>query len=133
MITSLLRIILFLSAVLISLWILIKIGKEKAKVQDSLFWILFSFILIILSVFPQIAYWLSDKLGVQSPVNFIFLAVLFVLIVQIFRLSILISKLESRQQDLIQRYAIDHVAHDSAQKKECDGAEKQNPPDRSVS
>lgn len=127
MITSLLRVILFFSAILISLWILIKIGKAKAKVEDSLFWILFSFILIVLSVFPQIAYWLSDVLGVQSPVNFIFLAILFVLILKIFRLSILISKLEDRQQDLIQRYAIEHTAHDDTGIKERDNTEKTKP------
>ena len=122
MLTNVLRIILFLASVSISLWILIKIGKAKAKVEDSLFWILFSFILIVLSVFPQIAYWLSDMLGVQSPVNFIFLTILFALIIKIFRLSIRVSHLESKQQDLVQRYAIDHIAHDGIRKEECDAS-----------
>lgn len=130
MITSVLRAILFLSSILISLWILIKIGKAKAKVEDSLFWILFSFMLIVLSVFPQIAYWLSGILGVQSPVNFIFLAMLFALILKIFRLSIRVSQLESRQQDLVQRYAVDHTVYNGARVKECDGTEKQT---RSIS
>lgn len=133
MLTSVLRVILFLGSVWISLWILIKIGKERAKVEDSLFWILFSFMLIVLSVFPQIAYWLSGMLGVQSPVNFIFLAILLALILKIFRLSILVSQLESRMQELVQRYAIDHIARDGTQIKGCDGEEKQNRPERSVS
>lgn len=129
MLTSVLRIVLFLGSVWISLWILIKIGREKAKVEDSLFWILFSFMLIVLSIFPQIAYWLSGLMGVQSPTNFIFLVILLALILKIFRLSILVSQLESKVQELVQRYAIDHIAHGSTQIKECDDAEKQNCPE----
>lgn len=109
MLSNVLRAFLFLASVWIALWILRKIRKAKAKVEDSLFWILFACMLIVLSLFPQIAYWLSGLLGVQSPVNFVFLAVLFAMILKIFRLSIRVSQLESKQQELVQRYAIDQL------------------------
>ena len=121
MLSNVLRVFLFLASVFISLWVLRKIRKAKAKVEDSLFWILFSFMLIVLSLFPQIAYWLSGMLGVQSPVNFVFLAVLFAMILKIFRLSIRVSQLESKQQELVQRYAIDHLSESEALKIQSKG------------
>lgn len=108
MLSFVLRSILFLTSIGITLWMMYKIRKSKAKTEDSIFWLFFSFVLVVLSVFPQIAYWMSDLLGIQAPVNFIFLAILFVLIVKIFMLSVHVSRLESKLQDLVQRYAIDH-------------------------
>ncbi len=125
MLTNVLRVFLFLASVFISIWILRKIRKAKAKVEDSLFWILFSFMLIVLSLFPQIAYWLSGLLGVQSPVNFVFLAVLFAMILKIFRLSIRVSQMESKQQELAQRYAIDRLSESEALRKQSKGENKQ--------
>lgn len=118
MLTRVLRISLLLASIIISAWILYKIRKAKAKVEDSLFWIFFSFMLIILALFPQIAYWLSDLLGIQTPVNFVFLAILSAMILKIFRLSLRISQLESKLQDLVQKYAIDKLEQEDAQKRE---------------
>lgn len=89
-----------------------------AKIEDSVFWVFFSFMLILLSLFPQIAYWLAGVLGIQTPVNFIFLSILFALILKIFKLSLRISQLESKQQDFVQRYAIDHVEEDDRRMEE---------------
>lgn len=117
MVTPVLRTILFLASVFITLWIMYKIRKSKAKIEDSIFWVLFSFALIILSLFPQIAYWLSGVLGIQTPVNFIFLTILFALIVKVFRLSLRVSQLESKQQDFVQRYALDRAEDADPQKR----------------
>ena len=62
--------------------------------------------LVILSVFPGIATWAAKMLGVQSPVNFIFLAVIFILIVKIFSLSLRISQLDTKIRTLTQEIAI---------------------------
>lgn len=118
MLSVVLRTILFLASVAITLWVMHKIRRSMAKIEDSVFWVLFSFMLIVLSLFPQIAYWLSGVLGVQSPVNFIFLIILFAMIVKIFKLSLRISQLESKQQEFVQRYAMDHREDVDSQMKE---------------
>lgn len=118
MLSPVLRTILFLASVCITLWIMYKIRKSMAKIEDALFWIFFSFMLIVLSLFPQIAYWLSELLGIQTPVNMIFLAIIFALIVKIFKLSLRISQLENKQQDFVQRYAIDFAEDADPQRKE---------------
>lgn len=71
-----------------------------------MFWILFSAFLLIISIFPQIVSWGAKITGVMSPSNFIFLAVIFILIVKVFRMSIRISQLESKLQRLVQTIAL---------------------------
>ena len=64
---------------LLTLWYTArKIRKSQLQIEDSIFWMAFPAALVILSVFPGIATWAAKMLGVQSPVNFIFLAVIFI-------------------------------------------------------
>lgn len=105
--TITLRIVLLLASVLNCVWIIQRIRKAQAKIEDSVFWILFSGLLVCMSIFPQIITWGAAITGVYSPVNFVFLAIIFVLIVKLFRMSIRISQLESKLQTFVQTYAID--------------------------
>ena len=104
-----LRIILILGSIATCIWVLVRIRKAQVKIEDSVFWFLFSAILVLIGVFPGIVSWGADIIGVLAPVNFIFLVVIFVLIVKLFRLSIRISQLDSKVQTLTQKYALDHM------------------------
>lgn len=103
----LLRGVLIAASVLTTLLIMRKIRKEKMMIEESLFWIGFSFMLIVFSIFPQIVFKMSDMVGTQSPSNFIFLFIIFVLIVRMFQMSMKISQLEAKFKDLVARMAID--------------------------
>lgn len=105
--TITLRILLIFSSALNCLWIIRRIRKSQAKIEDSVFWVLFSGLLVCISIFPQIIKWGASVTGVQTPVNFVFLVIIFVLILKIFRLSIKVSQLESKLQTFVQTYAID--------------------------
>jgi len=70
--TITLRIVLLLASVLNCAWIIQKIRKSQAKIEDSIFWILLSGILVCMSIFPQIVKWGAAVTGVQSTVNFVF-------------------------------------------------------------
>lgn len=107
--TITLRIVLLVASILNCVWIILRIRKAQAKIADSVFWILFSALLVCMSIFPQIIEWGASVTGVYSPVNFVFLVMIFVLIAKLFRLSIKISQLESNLQAFAQRYAIDRV------------------------
>ena len=103
----LLRSVLVVSSVLTTFLIMRKIRKEKMMIEDSLFWIGFLFMLIVFSVFPQIVFKMSELVGTQSPSNFIFLFIIFVLIVRLFQMSMKISQMEAKFKDLVARIAID--------------------------
>lgn len=79
------------------------------RIEDSIFWILLSGGLIIISIFPQIPAFFSRILGFISPSNFIFIAIIFLLILKVFMMSIHLSQLENKLHSLAQKYAVDHA------------------------
>ena len=101
-----LRVILIIASVINCVWILQQIRRAKVKIEDSVFWLLFSGVLIFISVFPKVVEWGTKITGVQSPVNFVFLAIIFILILKIFRMTVRISQLENKIQTFAQRYAL---------------------------
>lgn len=105
--TIALRVVLLVVSVLNCVWIILRIRKAQAKIEDSVFWILFSGLLVCMSIFPQAVSWGAAIIGVQSPVNFVFLTIIFVLILKLFRLSIKLSQVENKLQSFVQSYAID--------------------------
>lgn len=103
-----LRVFLILFSFLTCHWVLRNIRRSKFKIEDSVFWIVASGFLVLISLFPQIVEWVTDLVGIISPSNLVFLAVIFILILKIFQLSLRISQLESKLQSLVQSYAIEH-------------------------
>lgn len=104
--TSTMRSLLFLAAVGTVIWILYKIRKLKVKMEDSIYWLFFAGILLLLGLFPEISYRLADLFGVQSPANLIFLVVIFLLMEKIFTLSMLVSQLEEKVSVLASEVAL---------------------------
>ena len=96
MMTVTLRIFLIIASLLTVICILIKIRKMKVKMEDAIFWLIFSALIIILAIFPEISYWLSKILGIESPANLVFLFVICLLLEKIFTLSIITSQLEEK-------------------------------------
>lgn len=104
--SSILRGLLIFASVAILYWILHKIRKAKVKMEDAIFWMIFSGILIILAVFPQIAYGLSHILSIISPANLIFLVMIWILVIKVFSLSVSVSLLEEKISILSAEMAI---------------------------
>lgn len=86
-----------------------QIRKTKVQIRDVVFWILFSGVLIILSIFPQILSVLSTFLGIQSPANLLFLVIIFLLLVHQFSLTIRLSATESKLNELGRKYALEKM------------------------
>ena len=102
-----LRILLVAGSILTMLFILYRIRVSKMLIKDSIFWIFFSLILIVISVFPGIAIWFSMLLGFSAPINFIFICIIFLMLIQLFSCNLRISKLDAELKHLCQRQAID--------------------------
>ncbi|MGI6153516.1 MAG: DUF2304 domain-containing protein [Christensenellaceae bacterium] len=116
-----LRIVLIIVSVLVLLYVLRKIRQSKLNITDSIFWIVVAALLIILSVFPQIAYALSALIGIQTPLNFILLLMIAILILKVFLMTIKISQLEEKTKKLAQKIAYDEFEQQVEKK---DGGEK---------
>lgn len=101
-----LRVALILFSVITMWYTLRKIRKSKMKIEDSSFWIVLAILILILSVFPAIAEWGANLLGIQEPANFIFLCFLFVILLKLFSLSVKVSQMESKITELTLELAI---------------------------
>lgn len=102
-----LRILMILGAVFLMVFMIKKIRQAKVKIEYTVFWIISSGILVLMGIFPQLFYWVSELLGFQAPINMIYLVIIFVLIVKLFLISVQISQLENKVDSLTQQVAID--------------------------
>lgn len=91
------------------LFFLRKIRKAKVQIQDVLFWLLFSAVLLVLCIFPGILSYFSKLLGIQSPANLLFLVIIFLLLIHQFSLTLKISMLEKKLYQLGRKNALDDV------------------------
>lgn len=119
--TMLLRAVLIVVSVATTWMILRKIRTSKMRIEDSIFWIGFFLMLILFSLFPQIVYWMTELAGVQTPVNFIFLFIIFVLILRLFRMTVKLSQLETRVRELTMHIAIKEKLEQEEEAKESYG------------
>ena len=106
------RILLLAGSIGTASFFLRKIRKAKIQIYDAIFWLMFSAILIVLSVFPEVLSFFSGWLGIQSPANFLFLVIIFLLLIHQFYLTIRISMLENKLNLLGRKYALDNVPTD---------------------
>ena len=102
-----LRVLLIVGALLLMAFMLKRIRQSKLKIEYTIFWIVFSGILVLMGIFPKVFSWISGLIGFQSPINMIYLVIIFVLIVKMFFMTIQISQLENKIDNLTQQVAID--------------------------
>ena len=87
-------------------FILRGIRKSQVQINDSLFWIFFSLVLLVFSVFPKLAEIIARALGIVSAVNFIFLFIIFLLLINQYQLTVRLSKLDTKFKYLVQTIAL---------------------------
>lgn len=112
-----LRLFLLISAVIVLVFIFRNIKKSEFEISDSVFWFLFVASLVIIALFPQITYSVSSLLGFISSSNFIFLAVIGILLIRIFTLNAEVAHIRSKLNSLIQEIALREHEDDSKDEK----------------
>ena len=95
-----LRFILLIGSVISFILCVRRIKQAKLKVENSIIWMVGSFVLILMSIFSNAVGWLSNKLGFMAPVNFVFLVIIGFLLIQTFIDNIRISTLNEKIKDL---------------------------------
>ncbi|MEY8339205.1 DUF2304 domain-containing protein [Lachnospiraceae bacterium 62-35] len=115
--TFMLRIVLICGSVLTTALMIHKIRQSKVQIEDSLFWLFCSILLVIFSVFPKSADILSRLVGTYSTSNFIFLFMIFLLLVKVFSMTIRISQLETRLKELVQMVALEQEKAEEVRQK----------------
>ncbi len=118
--TTTLRIVLIAASILTTILIMRRIRQSKLQIEDSIFWIGFSSILILFSLFPGIPDLLARMAGTYTTANFIYLAVIFLLIVKMFHMSIKMSQLETRVKELVQEMALEGNKREKVKREDAE-------------
>ena len=101
-----LRIILIVVSCFTAALMLRRIRRSKVRIEDSVFWIVLSFIILIFSIFPQVVDACANALHIYLTTNFLFLFFIFVLLVKLFTQSVTVSQLETKLDRLVQEQAL---------------------------
>lgn len=101
-----LRVFLVICAIVVLAFVVRKIKKAQLSATGSIYWLLLSLGLVVVAVFPQIAFFFSDLLGVQSPSNFVFLAIIALLLIRQFNLQSQVTQLQTKLTALVQEIAL---------------------------
>lgn len=109
-----LRILLIIVSLGLIAYVLRSVRKSKVQIDDMVFWIIFSVVLLLIALIPQIAIWAAKLVGVISTVNAVYLVVIFVLLIKLFHTSVKLSQLETKIKTITQKIAV----------KECEAEEK---------
>ena len=105
----LLRAALILVSALVTVSVTGRIRKARMQIEDAVFWVLFSLLLVVLAIFPRILYFFTELLRMQSPANLLFLAVIGLLFLRVFSLSVKVSLLEEKLKTLAQNEALKEI------------------------
>lgn len=101
-----LRAALIIGAVLTMLAMLRQIRKKKVQIDSTIFWIVFSFILVLMAVFPNIVSWFARLLGIISPANLVMAGIILILIIKMFLMTLEISEMKTKLRELAQNTAL---------------------------
>ncbi|MGL4971676.1 MAG: DUF2304 family protein [Culicoidibacterales bacterium] len=104
--TLLLQVLLTIFCILLLALIISQINKSRVIFSDFNYWLIFVVFLLLMAIFPEVAYTLADVLGVKNPVIGVFLIVIGLLILLTLSLSFRISVLNRRFIQLTQKIAI---------------------------
>ena len=104
--TTLFRIVLIIVSLATFGAVIQKIRGSKMRIEDAVFWVLLCVMFIIFALFPGIPDGLAALLGIYSTANFLFLFMIFILLMKIFSMSLHMSELEKKIEELSQSLAL---------------------------
>ncbi|MBW0254615.1 DUF2304 domain-containing protein [Cellulomonas sp. PS-H5] len=91
-------------ALVLSLLHLLRTRRIREKYAAV--WIVLTLAVVVIGVFPGLAFWLSDLVGVQTPANLLFALASLVLLAVCIQLSTEVSTLEEESRTLAEEVAL---------------------------
>jgi hypothetical protein len=105
-ITLKLQFILLAFSIIVLYQFINMIRKYRLELKYALLWLLLGIINIFLAVFPSISFFIADALGIEKPVNALFLLGIISLFTILFSLTIALSRSSNKVKDMAQDIGI---------------------------
>ncbi len=100
------RILLIAGSLLTAAYVLLRVRKSRMRTEDSVFWLVFSLVLVLMGLLPGLVTDLAARMGVMSAANLVFLIVIFLLIIKLFLMDQRISVLQRQGTEKAQTVAV---------------------------
>lgn len=114
--TSKLQLSLLIVSVLSLVYVIYTVIKNKMNIHYAVVWIIWSICMIVISVFPGIVSTIGKLIGVVTPVNTVYLLLIFLLYCMTFYLFLKISR---HNEEIIKlNYEIANLKKDNKCRKE---------------
>lgn len=104
--SSQLRIILIIGSIGFFIYIMNMVRTRKLELKYALTWILTSLSFVLLSIFPEILFFIARLMHVELPVNALYLCVIFLLLMIVFTLTVAVSRQALRIKTLVQEIGL---------------------------
>ncbi len=101
-----LQILLLIASLIFFIFMLRIIKKAKLQTDMATAWIIWGLGVILIALVPETVYEISGLLGIQSPMNTLFLFMIFFLYCLVFYLYIKISIMDEKIKNLIQHVSL---------------------------
>ncbi|MBR2840000.1 DUF2304 domain-containing protein [Candidatus Saccharibacteria bacterium] len=101
-----LQIEISIAAIILLILIIICLAKNRMSIKNSIAWLLLPLVFIIIAIFPSPIEAFAKWLGFETLANFIFVAIIALLIIICFFLTISLSRQQAEITKLIQEISI---------------------------
>ncbi len=99
--------IFFISFALVFLAIVIRyLVIKKLNLKYALVWLLTALVLLVLAIFPKLAIWTAELIGIKDPTNAVFLFAILLAFIIILTLTAIVSHMNKRIYRITQMQAI---------------------------
>ncbi|AKG36509.1 DUF2304 domain-containing protein [Paenibacillus durus] len=101
-----LQITLIVLSILLLFLLINMIKKYELQLRYALLWIFLVFLMLIVSIFPGIAFYFTQAFGFETPSNFVFLLGILSALIIIFSLTVSISNLANKLRQISQEVGL---------------------------
>lgn len=99
--------IIIVVGVLIAMCVIVNmIRKKNLELRHALTWLAVGVSILVLDCFPNLIAWISEQIGIASPVNMLFFFGFCFALIIIFSLTIAMSRMSIRMKQLAQEVAL---------------------------
>ena len=95
--------------IILVVMVLVQVRNQKMKEKYAALWLIISFIIIILVIFPKLLDWLAESVGIETPVNLLFLLAIIMIIGVALHLTQALSKMGEDTRILAEKAAINDL------------------------
>lgn len=111
-------------AVVVVVMVLAQVRNQTMKEKYAALWLIVLVVIVVLAAFPRLLDGLADFVGVDTPVNLLFLLAIIMLIGVCLHLTVQLSKMEEETRILAEEIAIMRAIQSQADNKQHQRAEQ---------